>query len=114
MFWRGANADGATAAMIAGSVCGLFLFLCNAVLGWTHFHFLYAAPILTLIDMIILISVSARNPAVASANSEATMWKLDFQRAEKVRLALTPVWQDYRFLAAALLALTLWIVIAFR
>jgi SSS family solute:Na+ symporter len=114
MFWRGANADGATAAMIGGSVCGFFLFLCNAVLGWTHFHFLYAAPILTLIDMLILVVVSARNPAAASARSDATMWKLEFQRAEKVRLTLTPGWQDYRFLAAALLALTAWIVIAFR
>jgi SSS family solute:Na+ symporter len=114
MFWRGANADGATAAMIGGSVCGFFLFLCNAVLGWTHFHFLYAAPILTLIDMLILVGVSARNPAAASAKSDATMWKLEFQRAEKVRLTLTPGWQDYRILAAALLALTAWIVITFR
>src|SRR5277367_843697 len=42
MFWRGANADGAAAAMIAGSVCGFILFLLNVVLGWVHIHFLYA------------------------------------------------------------------------
>jgi hypothetical protein len=64
--------------------------------------------------MLILVVVSARNPAASSARSDATMWKLEFQRAEKVRLTLTPGWQDYRFLAAALLALTAWIVIAFR
>jgi SSS family solute:Na+ symporter len=36
MFWRGANADGAVAAMIAGSICGFIFFLLNGVLGWTH------------------------------------------------------------------------------
>jgi len=114
MFWRGANADGATAAMIGGSICGFVLFLANAVLGWTHIHFLYAAPILTLIDAAILIIVSIHRPAPSTSASDATMWKLDFRRAEKIRLQLTPVWQDYRFLAAALLAVTLAIVIVFR
>jgi len=39
---------------------------------------------------------------------------LDFQRAERLRLALIPFWQDYRVLAAALLALTAGVVIAFK
>src|SRR6202163_1165440 len=47
MFWRGANADGAAATMILGSLGGFVLFIANAVLRWTHFHFLYAAPLLT-------------------------------------------------------------------
>src|SRR5450631_177200 len=114
MFWRGANADGAAAAMIAGSICGFILFLVNVVFGWTHIHFLYAAPILTFLDLIILIGVSARRRVAVSAEGDATMWKLDFQRAERLRLALIPFWQDYRVLAAALLALTAGVVIAFK
>jgi solute:Na+ symporter, SSS family len=114
MFWRGANANGATAAMIVGSICGLCLFLSNSVLGWTHFHFLYAAPILTLIDVVILITVSVRCPAAASPLRDSTMWKLEFRRAEQARLSSTPLWQNYRFLAAALLALTAGVVFAFR
>jgi solute:Na+ symporter, SSS family len=114
MFWRGANADGATAAMIVGTICGVCLFLCNGVLGWTHLHFLYAAPILTLIDVGILIGVSVRHPAAASASRDATMWRHEFRRAEKARLAHVPPWQDYRFLAAALLVLTAAVVFAFR
>jgi solute:Na+ symporter, SSS family len=114
MFWRGANADGAAAAMIAGSVCGFILFLLNVVLGWAHIHFLYAAPILTLLDLAILVAVSARRPVAVSAEGDATMWKLDFRRAERLRLALIPFWQDYRVLAAALLALTAGVVIAFK
>jgi SSS family solute:Na+ symporter len=114
MFWRGANADGAAAAMIAGSICGFIFFLLNVVLGWTHFHFLYAAPILTLLDLIILVGVSARRPVAVSIEGDATMWKLDLQRAERLKLALIPFWQDYRVLAAALLALTAGVVIAFK
>ncbi|MDB6083303.1 MAG: sodium transporter [Gammaproteobacteria bacterium] len=113
MFWRGANATGATTAMIAGTICGLVLFLANAVFGWTHFHFLYAAPLLTLLDSIILIGVSLYHPATASGG-DAITWKADFRRSERARLALTPRWQDYRFLAAALLALTAGVVFMFR
>jgi SSS family solute:Na+ symporter len=114
MFWRGANADGAAATLMAGSICGFLLFLGNAVLGWTHWHFLYAAPLLTLLDVAILVAVSVHRPAAASAARDATMWRPDFQRAEGRRLVLTPLWQDYRFLAAGLLLLTFAVVFAFR
>jgi SSS family solute:Na+ symporter len=114
MFWRGANADGAAVTLIAGSLLGLGLFLANAVFGWTHLHFLYAAPLLTVTDVLILVLVSARHPAPTSAASDATMWKLEFRRAERRRLAHTPAWQDYRVLAAALLLLTFGVVVAFR
>src|ERR1700728_1079405 len=50
MFWRGANADGAAATMLLGSLAGFALFMLNVVLRWPHFHFLYAAPILTALD----------------------------------------------------------------
>jgi len=112
MFWRGANADGAAATMSLGSLFGFALFMINVVFRWTHFHFLYAAPILTVLDAAILISVSLLNPAPASI--DVSMWKLDFSRAEQLRLKLLPLWQDYRFQAAALLALMAAVVIAFR
>jgi solute:Na+ symporter, SSS family len=114
LFWRGATADGAAATMLLGSLCGFVLFLVNVPLRWTHFHFLYAAPILTLIDVLILVSVSLRKPVPLAGSSEATMWQLGFSRAEQLRLRFVPLWQDYRFQAAALLALTAGVVIIFR
>jgi hypothetical protein len=42
------------------------------------------------------------------------MWKLEISRAERLRLKLLPVWQDYRFEAAVLLAATAAVVLAFR
>jgi SSS family solute:Na+ symporter len=114
MFWRGATADGAAATMLVGSLGGICLFLINVVLHWTHFHFLYAAPILTAFDAAILVGVSLRGSAPTEASRDVIMWRLEFGRAERLRLKLVPLWQDYRLQAAALLMLTAALVIAFR
>jgi SSS family solute:Na+ symporter len=114
MFWRGANADGAAATMLAGSCCGIALFMLNVVLHWTHLHFLYVAPILTALDVAILIGVSVHRRATPVGSEQIAMWRIDFSRAEQLRLKLVPIWQDYRFQAAVLLVLTAAIVIAFR
>ena len=114
MFWRGARATGATTAQVLGSAGGLILFLCNVVSGWTHFHFLYAALILTLLATAILVAVSIHKAHTASASQLATMWKMDYRRAEHERLRLVPCGQDYRFQGLALLILTAALVVAFR
>jgi SSS family solute:Na+ symporter len=120
MFWRGANADGAAATMLLGSLGGFALFMINVVFHWTHFHFLYAAPILTVFDAAILVVVSVRSRASRESREspespqEVSMWKLDFSRAERLKLQLEPLWRDYRFQAALLLVLTAAVVIAFR
>jgi SSS family solute:Na+ symporter len=110
MCWRGATADGASATMLIGSLCGLALFLSNVVFRWTHIHFLYAAPILTAVDVGILAAVSSLRPRERSPASR--MWQASFGRAEN--LHGRPLWQDYRILGAGLLALTAAIVIIFR
>ena len=110
MFWRAPTADAASATMLIGSLCGLALFLSNVVFGWTHIHFLYAAPILTAIDAGILAAVSSLKPFAAS--HEPPMWQATFGHDQSLRPL--PFWQDYRFLGAGLLALTAAIVIIFR
>lgn len=113
-FWRGANADGAAAGMLIGSLCGLIVFIVNVAIGWTHVHFLYVAPLLTVLDCAILVAVSIAKPVRISAASEATMWNPAFGRAERERLLLTPPWKDYRVLSLLLLMLTGLIVVMFR
>ena len=111
MYWRGANADGAAVTMVAGSILGFGLFLANSVLGWTHFHFLYAAPVLTLVDVVIIVAVSLiRRDRATVPNAEAS-WVFSPQSLAPV--AARPWWQDFRVQAAALLALTAAVVVAF-
>jgi SSS family solute:Na+ symporter len=114
MFWRGANAEGAAATLVLGSLCGFALFIVNGVLRLTHLHFIYAAPLLTFIDSGILVLVSIRTRDAATviqtdAPSPAASWSF---LSEKV--SGLPVWKNYRWQAAALVALTAFIVIAFR
>ena len=114
MFWRGANATGAMATLVVGSLSGAGLFLSNEVYHLTEFHFLYAAPLLLAIDATVLIAVSLWSWAPASAAIEALVWTPAFFREESGRLAAEPFWRNYRVLAAALLGLTAIVVILFR
>jgi SSS family solute:Na+ symporter len=114
LFWRGANATGARATLLLGSFCGLGLFLANAVFDLTHLHFLYAAPILFVIDVAILVAVSWAWPSERTAAVELLHWSRRAFTLESERLAALPPWRNYRYQAAGLLALTAWIVVAFR
>ncbi len=114
LFWRGANARGAHAVLAIGTACGIGLFLANAVLHWTHLHFLYVAPLLVAVDIAILVVVSARSPAPRRPDLDLVMWSPRDFRAESATLQAVPFWRNYRIQAAALLTLTAAVVIAFR
>lgn len=115
MFWRGANAAGAHAAFLFGSLLGLAMFLLNVVLHLTHIHFLYVAPLLFAADVLILVGVSHMKPnARPRAELEALHWSRAAYAAESARLTTLPWWRNYRVQSCVLLALTAWVVIAFR
>jgi SSS family solute:Na+ symporter len=86
----------------------------NVVFGWTDLHFLYVAPILTALDLGLVIAVSKASKVELSAGSAATMWTRDFSKSEHLRLQRTPAWQDYRIQSVVLLILTGIIVYWFR
>ena len=113
LFWRGANAAGAAATMLVGTACGLAFFLVNVVFNLVHLHFLYVAPILLVIDLSVLVTVS-RWTGGASAQSHALIWTTEYFRAESDNLRSVPLWRNYRVQAALVLALTACVVIAFR
>jgi SSS family solute:Na+ symporter len=109
LFWRRASADGAAATMRLGSLCGLVMFLVNVVFRWTDLHFLYVAPILFSIDVILLVLVSLRSPAPRASEVILQMWHHDPPHATRMS-----IWKDYRYQAAVLLLLTAALVAAFR
>ncbi len=114
LFWRGANAAGGLAGLVVGASAGALLFASNYVLHWTQIHFLLVAPILFGISAAVLVGVSRRYPAPLAAFAEKLIWTPGFMAEEAVRLRATPVWRDYRILAALLVTLTAAIVITFR
>jgi len=63
------------ATMRLGSLLGFALFMINAVLHWTNFHFLYAAPphLLTVLDAAILVDVSCQ-PRGPGDLDRVSMW----------------------------------------
>jgi SSS family solute:Na+ symporter len=114
LFWRGATASAAAIALRVGFCGGAVLFLCNVILGWTHFHFLYAAPMLFLLALTVLVAVSRRDPETLTPERAAVMWRTESWRADGRRVATLPLWQDWRWQSAALILLTAIIVWTFR
>lgn len=113
LFWRGANARGARVMLLLGTTCGLGLFLANVVCHWIHLDFLYAAPLLLLVDVVILVLASLVSGA-PRREITSVMWRPQDFRDESVALRGVPLWRNYRIQAAALLVLTAVIVVAFR
>jgi len=114
LFWRGANAAGASATFLWGSACGVLLFVANVVLQVTHIHFLYVAPILFAIDVTILIVASRVHASPVNADLESLHWSRSAYAAETIRLATLPPWRNYRLQSLVLLMLAAWIVVVFR
>jgi SSS family solute:Na+ symporter len=115
LFWRGANAKGAFASIVAGLLGGAALFYANVMapepLG---LHFLYVAPILFVLSAVVLVSVSAATTPPSMEQIGALLWTPTFYRDESRQLAGLPWWQNYRVLSVLLLALTAVIVWSFR
>lgn len=112
-FWKGANARGAWAAVVAGTAVGLALFVAIPILGIFELHFLYVGPIIFLASAGVLVAGSQRG-ALPRPEQTALVWTPAFFRAETAELRGVPVWKNYRWLSVALLILTAWIVWAFR
>jgi solute:Na+ symporter, SSS family len=113
-FWRGANAAGAAATLALGTACGIALFIANVPLHLLHLHFLYVAPLLLALDTAILVVVSRRRPAPASAIAAALVWTPAHYGEETRRLRSVALWRNYRVQAVGLLILTAVVVVIFR
>jgi ABC-type Fe3+-siderophore transport system permease subunit len=106
LFWRRASSDAAALTLAGGFAAGAALFVVNVLLHWTHVHFLYAATLLCGLDTVILVTISVRGGERITPARAAVMWRSERPAARG--------WRDYRYQAAALLALTLWLVFEFR
>lgn len=111
-FWKGANAHGAWTSVLVGTGCGALFFVANEVMQWVDLHFLYVGPILFLISLIALLVASRTGPAPGPEQVDL-VWTPEFYRAESVALKNTSWWQNYRWLSAGLILLTICLVVSF-
>lgn len=106
LFWRRANATGARIGLIIGTLTGAALFVSVAINKWIDIHFLTSAALIFVVALIATWAGSLLAPAPDQQAVETLMWhKADYD-AETVELAAKPLWQNYRFQALALLAIT--------
>jgi len=112
-FWRGANATGAIWTIVVGLGVGTALFIMNTVTGTIDLHFLYIAPILTLLCTVTLIVVSLATKPPKIEDIDPYIWTPDDYRQETVSLKDVSWYANYRVLSVILLAATAWLVISF-
>jgi len=107
LFWKRANASGATWALGVGFVVGTGLLVGNFA-GWLPpgLHFLYVAALLFALSSVTLVVASLLTDPPPPEKTEGFTWTLAHYQAETLELAALPWWQNYRTLGVALVVLT--------
>ena len=113
LFFKRANSKGAFASLIGGIFFGILFFISNEVIGLTHVHFLYIAPILFIISSIILLVVSYRSEPENEEKIAALIWTRSSYDEETLELQKMPWYKNYRKQSIALGIITLVLVIWF-
>lgn len=110
LFWPRANARGAVAAIVAGLVVGIGLFIAINVTGSIKLHFLHVAPLLLAASALAMVAGSLSAPPPPPEKTDGLLWNRGFFDAESVELRHVPLWANYRWQAIALLMATAVIV----
>ena len=113
IFWRRANSHGAFLSLIVGVILGGIFFYINELAGITSVHFLYVAPILFVICVVLLIVGSLMTEPPDSAKVEELTWSKAFFREETKELKGIIWYKNYRILSVILMLMTLVLVVIF-
>ena len=112
VFWKRATGTGAISGMVAGHLAAVG-FLMATVLTDFSINFLYLAPVLLVVAMVVMVVVSLSTPAPAPEKVDGLTWTPAFYRAESAELAGVPFWKNYRVQSVALIAVTAVVVALF-
>lgn len=114
LFLKRANAHGAAAALIAGTVASLFLFIDDIALHWTGLHFLVAAIVIFAVSLMALVIGNRFGPLPDPERVQPLMFSKAVWATETAHLREVPWYKNYRILSIGLLAITAAVVIAFH
>jgi SSS family solute:Na+ symporter len=113
IFWKRATRHGAFATLAIGVPLGIVGFITIGIFEMVELHFLYAAAILFVISIVILVSVSLMTAPEDDAKLSDLVWRPHMWHAETRELEGKPLWQNYRFQAGMLALCTAAVVIWF-
>lgn len=114
IFWKKANARGAWATIVAGTLGAAGLFVANEILHVVDIHFLYVAPLLLLWCLAVQLIATLLTGTAPRPEQQSLVWTPALMRAETAELRAGGVLANYRVLSVGLLALTAWLVWSFR
>jgi SSS family solute:Na+ symporter len=114
LFWKRATATGAFVGLLSGLGIALCLLFGLKYTPFAHLNFLYIAPILFALSLIIIVAVSFVTTASSEATLDRFLWKPSFYREESADLAGVPWFKNYRVLSVLLLVLTVLFVVYWR
>lgn len=114
LFWRRATATAAFTALIAGFVTAIGLLVFNDRTPLAGWNFLYVAPLLFAIALLLVVVVSFATKPPASEVVGRYVWTPAFYRQETAALAGVPWFRNYRVLSVLLLAVTVVFVFVWR
>ena len=103
LFWKRASATGAFAGLLAGLVIGISLMLGILHTPLGSWNFLYVAPVVLLLTLVIIIAVSLATPPPSEAVVSRYVWNPAVFREESRELAGVPWFKNFRILSLLLL-----------
>lgn len=109
IFWPRGSRAAALATLIAGHLFAAVLFVARQT-GWLDWHFTLLAGLIAAVSAVVFIGASLLGPAPEPRSLSGLTW-LHRERAAPERLRW---YQDYRWQAAVLVALTAVLVAVFR
>jgi solute:Na+ symporter, SSS family len=103
LFWKRASAGAAFIALVSGLVIAVFLLIFRKKTPLADWNFLYVAPLLFVVSLVILVGISFATPAPSKDVVERYVWTPAFFRNETKGLVGVPWYLNYRILALLLL-----------
>ena len=107
IFWAGANRQSAFWGLIGGHVVSAGLFVSIMIFEVIDIHFLYVAPILFVVSVVLMVVISLVTKTKQQyADIEDYLWTTELFRRETKELAEKPWYQNYRIQSVIILSIT--------
>jgi solute:Na+ symporter, SSS family len=113
LFWKRATSSAAFYTLVIAAPIGLAAFFANEIFELFQIQFLYATGLLLVLSTIIFVTTTLLTAAPDAEKVDELTWTRETWRAETEELKGKPAWQNYRYIAAALVVLTIVMVALF-